>query len=326
VRLVRLGAVGAATSQAVYHALARRMTPQSQDTVVLCSPAQPYLCLGYHQTYGQVIHRAEAARRGLPVIRRRVGGGLTYLDSQQLFYQFVFHHSRLPPVPKRLYARLLAAPVAALNQLGCPATLEGMNEIEVNHRRIAGIGGGRVEEASVVVGNILLDFPADIMAALWPCPFPAFARLAAQALDKRVTTLRKEGLQASMEKVEATLAASLAPALGRPVAPGELTPEEWETVREEEQALTDPEFLELHGEGETPPLTELKISARAYIHARQIPAPGKDLWAALLVKEGVIEQIEWEPLEEKKKGEKADLAALTQAWLGRPLVAWKKEG
>ncbi|GIR32358.1 MAG: hypothetical protein CM15mP45_16540 [Deltaproteobacteria bacterium] len=45
-----------------------------------------------------------------------------------------------------------------LNQLGLDGRLRAMNEVEANSMRIAGIGGGRVGDAMVVVGNLLLDF------------------------------------------------------------------------------------------------------------------------------------------------------------------------
>ena len=40
-------------------------------------------------------------------------------------------------------------------------------ELEVAGRRIAGVGGGRIGEAAVVVGNLLLDFDYQTMAQVW---------------------------------------------------------------------------------------------------------------------------------------------------------------
>ncbi|NIU14771.1 MAG: lipoate--protein ligase family protein, partial [candidate division Zixibacteria bacterium] len=98
IRLLNLGPTASWRTQAVYHATAEMMTADSPDTIIICQPLTPYLCLGYHQVFDSVLDRHECERRNLPVVRRRVGGGTTYLDANQLFYQCIFHHSRVPVV------------------------------------------------------------------------------------------------------------------------------------------------------------------------------------------------------------------------------------
>ncbi|MFQ5418836.1 MAG: biotin/lipoate A/B protein ligase family protein, partial [Anaerolineae bacterium] len=167
IRLLNLGPTAAWRTQAVYHATAELMTADSPDTIIICQPLTPYLCLGYHQVYDAVLDRDECVRRGLPVVRRRVGGGTTYLDVNQLFYQCIFHHSRVPVVAKDVYKLMLSGPVKTLRRLGLNAELRAVNEIEVDGKRIAGIGGGRIGEASVVVGNLLFDFDYRAMTQVW---------------------------------------------------------------------------------------------------------------------------------------------------------------
>jgi lipoate-protein ligase A len=117
VRLIDLGESDWAMTQAAYHALADLMAADAPDTVILTRPRTPYLCLGYHQPLEGVFDLRACERMGLPIIRRRVGGGATYLDRNQLFYQFIFHHRRAPATPRRIYRHFLAAPVAALRAL-----------------------------------------------------------------------------------------------------------------------------------------------------------------------------------------------------------------
>ena len=61
-----------------------------------------------------------------------------------------------------IYSLALTAPVNALQQLGLNAELRETNEIEVDGKRIAGTGGGRIDEACVVVGNLLFDFDFEV--------------------------------------------------------------------------------------------------------------------------------------------------------------------
>ena len=174
IRLLNLGSIPPWQTQAIYHALAKRMSTDTRDVVLICRPNAPYLCLGYHQIFESIFDTAECERRGLPVLRRRLGGGATYLDQNQLFYQIVFHHSRTPVMLKELYAFALKAPVATLRRLGLNAELHDTNEIEVSGKRIAGTGGGRIGEASVVVGNRLFDFDFEAMSSVWRDTWPPF--------------------------------------------------------------------------------------------------------------------------------------------------------
>ncbi|MEK7838850.1 MAG: lipoate--protein ligase family protein, partial [candidate division NC10 bacterium] len=164
VRLLDLGEVSPLRSQAIYHGLGASMDDASPDTIVLCRPAAPYFCVGYHQSPAEELDLDWCREAGYPVLQRRIGGGTVFLDSSQLFYQCIFHRRRAPLMVDAIYRRFLMPVVEALRALGLAATLEGVNEIEVEGRRIAGTGGGQIGEAVVVVGNVLLDFPEALMA------------------------------------------------------------------------------------------------------------------------------------------------------------------
>ena len=55
VRLIDAGVVSAIRSQALYHGLAHARTADSPDTVVLATPGEPYVCIGYHQNLEHTI-------------------------------------------------------------------------------------------------------------------------------------------------------------------------------------------------------------------------------------------------------------------------------
>lgn len=290
IRLLNLGSVSAGQTQAVYHALAELMRVDAPDTIIICRPRSPYLCLGYHQVYNDTLDRTACERRKLPVYRRRVGGGVTYLDANQLFYQCVFHHTRTPFIARDIYAVMLAAPVATLHRLGLPAELRAINEIEASGRRIAGIGGGRIGEASVVVGNLLFDFDYDIMTQVWHAPWASFRDLAATALRDRVTTLRQLLGRLSVDEVEAILKEEFAKAFDRPLEPGVLTGAEIRYARDVAGRLKSSEYLNLHQENGEPILFRpLKIAAGVYIHAAEADINGYKMQASFRVRDGLIE-------------------------------------
>jgi len=319
IRLLNLGLTESWRTQAVYHAVAELMQIDSPDTIIICQPQTPYLCLGYHQIYAATFNRAECERRQLPVYRRRLGGGATYLDANQLFYQCVFHHSRLPVLLKKIYQRLLAAPVATLRRLGLHAALRDLNEVEAEGRRIAGIGGGRIGEASVVVGNILFDFDYAAMAHVWNAPSQSFRELAAQTLQEHVTTLTHLRVKVSMAAVERILIEEFARCLKRPVIAGDLTAAEETHARKLATLMTSAEYLNLHREnGGVAPMDSLKISADIFIRAAEVELNGRTIRASFCLRHGLISKalIESIPAQNWQKAE-----SLLQ---GAPFHEWEK--
>jgi len=289
VRLLRLGAVRPTRTQALYHAVAGVMEPGNPDTLILCSPRSPYLSLGYHQLYDQVLDDEEVRARRLPVFRRQVGGGLTYLDANQVFYQCVFHHSRLAPGSAAVYRRLLAAPVAALRRLGLDANLRDSNEIEIAGRRVAGVGGARLGDACVVVGNLLLDFDFETMVAVWRVPDGRFRRHAGEALRERLTTLSEWRPQTTIAELEALLIQEFERALQRPLRDGAARPAELHAAERFARKMASPGFLRLHQDGRLPkPQTRLKIAAGVFVHDQQTQVGGSPVTATLTVHGGTI--------------------------------------
>jgi lipoate-protein ligase A len=311
IRLLNLGLVPPLQTQSIYHAMAEMMTRDSQDVIILCRPNAPYLCLGYHQVFENTFDKAECERRGLPVLRRRLGGGATYLDENQIFYQCIFHHSRMPATLKDIYASTLSAPVNTLKRLGLNAELRDTNEIEVDGKRIAGTGGGRIDEACVVVGNILLDFDFESMTAVWNTPSESFRALAEKALRERLITLNDYCKDISYETLAEMLAEEFSRSLGRPIQPGSLTDDEIRFADEVAKELTADSFLSLHNEREEAgALKKLKISARAFIHADEMELDGFKLKGSFLVSQDAIQEAilesepanDWSFLQEQLRG------------------------
>lgn len=328
IRLLDLGLIPPLQTQSIYHALAERMTVDSADTIILCRPSSPYLCLGYHQVFENTFDKAECERRGLPVLRRRLGGGATYLDENQIFYQCIFHHSRLPAILKDIYASTLSAPVSVLRGLGLHCELHDTNEIEVDGRRIAGTGGGRIDEACVIVGNILLDFDFESMISVWNTPSVSFRTLAEKALRERLVTLNEYRKDMPYETLAEMLAEEFSRALGRPVQRGALTDDEIRSANEVANELTADSFLSLHKEREEAgALKKLKISARAFIHADEMELDGFKLHGSFLVlrqaQDGISSDVIQEAILESQPA--SDWSFLQEQLRGAAFKEWKEQ-
>ena len=231
VRLIRAGRIEAGLTQGLYHCLAKGMTESSEDTVLICSPASPYLCIGYHQVLESVLDTEVCEALNLPIIRRFLGGGTTLLDCHQIFYQCIFHYSRVPWRTEMVYQMMLDAPVKVLSRIGLSGKLRAVNEVEANSLRIAGIGGGRVGDAMVVVGNLLLDFDYSLMGSVWKVPDQPFRNLALETMKKRVGTLNKLGCDHTLESLESYLAEAFVESFERPLHEAQLEREEIQAGR-----------------------------------------------------------------------------------------------
>jgi lipoate-protein ligase A len=310
IRLLNLGGIPPWQTQAIYHMLAERMSVDEADTIIICRPSAPYLCLGYHQVFESIFDLEECTRRGLSVFRRRLGGGATYLDENQLFYQCIFHHSRMPVVLADIYSLALAAPVNTLQQMGLNAELRETNEIEVDGKRVAGTGGGRIDDACVVVGNLLFDFDFAAMTSVWRTPSSTFRGLAKEALRQRITTLKELKPQPQFEHVTDLLVQSFTKSFARHLQPDILADEELRAAQDTAKELSSTEFLSLHKKEIVEPMRSLKISARAFIHADEAKINSYHIRGSFWVSHDVVQTAklesdpmrDWQPIEEKLQG------------------------
>jgi lipoate-protein ligase A len=176
---------------------------------------------------------------------------------------------------KDIFAFALDAPVAALRGLGLNANLHDINEIEINGKRIAGTGGGRIGDATVVVGNILFEFDYEAMTAVWQTPWASFRQLAEQALRQQIVTMKDLSPNISMDQMSELLIEAYTNSMKRPLDIGTLTTEEIQAAEEESREMTSTDALALHRVDSAPePMRTLKISARAFIRYDEVQMDG----------------------------------------------------
>ncbi len=290
-RLLDVGAVPPLRSQALYHGLGASLDETAPDTLVLCRPSAPYLSVGFSRRPAEELDLPWCRAAALPVIQREIGGGSVYLHPSQLFYQLVVHRRRAPFAVAAIYRRFLGPVVEALQALGLRAALAGVNEIEVDGRRIAGTGGGQIGEAMVVVGNVLRDFPVEVMGRAWRVPSEAFRRLAVEGLRRHLVTLDETlGPEAPQpEALGRRIAQAYARALDRPLVAGALTPAEEAAVRREERRLA-----RLAPDGLAAPArpARLKLTGRAWVGEWTWPGAGGPARVTARIADGRIEALE----------------------------------
>lgn len=228
-KLYNLGKVPWAESQLIYHALALL----GKEALILVSPASAYVCIGFHQDVAQEVDLDFCRQHGIPVFRRKVGGGAVFLDGNQLFFQLVLQRDN-PIVPKRIdafYKKFLKPVIDVHHRLGIQASYKPVNDIVVDNRKISGTGAGEIGDCIVFVGNLILDFDYETMSKVLKIPDEKFRDKVKKTIEDNLSTIDRElGQDVVSQWDEATLNLMLAEEFSKLVGP--MTP-----------SLKDPELM-----------------------------------------------------------------------------------
>jgi len=128
--------------------------------------------------------------------RRLTGGGAILMGEDQLGICFTTNQNEFPwEHISELYKAFSEPIIAALKELGIEATFRSKNDIEVNGKKIAGLGvyinpkGGIQFHAS-----LLLDLDINIMLKVLQIPIQKYSdKRKVASIEQRITTIRKEG-------------------------------------------------------------------------------------------------------------------------------------
>jgi len=247
-RVIDAGKVPVARSQSLWHGIASAMHPTDRPVLSFCRPRGAYVCIGLHRRLNE-LDLVACEEMGLPVLRRQIGGGPVYCDSDQLFFQFTLPARSAPASVERLYRDLLEPAVQGLRKLGLDARLECVNEIVVEDRKLSGTGAGRIGEAVTVVGNVIFRFPHERMARVLALPEGARAEFL-RLMHRYISSLEAEGLASvTVEEAINALVDAFADALGVRPVPGAPTVAEvramevWERRFAQDGWLRGPEPL-----------------------------------------------------------------------------------
>lgn len=242
-RVVDAGTVGALRSQSLWHGIASAMQGDAGPTLSLCRPGAPYVSIGYHRRLDE-IDLAACGAEGLPVLRRRIGGGPVLIDHDQLFFQITLPVRRAPAGVDRLYGLLLEPAAAALRSLGLDARVDGLNDLAVGERKVSGTGAGQIGDAVTVVGNVIFAFDHARMARILALPDDAMRAEVLRLMRRHVSSLRDEGLgHVTAADAVAALRRAYAAALVAEPVDAPLTSPERAAIASWERRLADPEWL-----------------------------------------------------------------------------------
>ncbi len=289
IRYLDLGTVSPIRSQTVYHAVAHAMTPDTPNTIILVSPAQPYACVGFHQNLEKEVDLDYCRQHNLPVYRREVGGGAVYLDDGQVFTQWVFQPGQLPVKLEDQYRLYIEPLVATYQTLGIDAYLRPVNDIHVGGKKIGGTGAAQIGQGQVVVGSLMFDFDKATMARILKVPSEKMRDKIFESLEQYMVTMA-ELLPTPPDRaaVKKLYIDQCAAALNAEIVPGELTAEEEAIAARLDAAFAADDWLFQKGSLKQ---VGVKIHQDVRVVETALKAPGGLIRVTARLREGHIDDI-----------------------------------
>lgn len=256
-RVLDFGRVSALRSQTLWHAVAYGVSRGERPTLSFMRPSRPYVGLGYHRRLDEA-DLAACREAGLPVFRRMVGGGVVYLDEHQQFFQICLPASAVSPNRQGALRDLLSPAVTAFRAVGVPAELDDDGEIVVGDAKICGHGAAQIDDAVVVVGNLIERFDHAAAARVLALPDDVRAEVV-RLMERYVAATPVDAAAFRAAAIEA-----YGDALGLEPVSGGLTPYERERLFELDEQFRSPEWL--RGPLQLgPPRLSVKIRAGVYV-------------------------------------------------------------
>lgn len=265
------------------------MNDTSPDTIILVGPREPYVCIGYHQEADKEIDMEYCRSRNLPVYRREVGGGAVYLDSGQVFAQWIFHPGLLPDDLEGKFGLYMRPLVETYRALGIDAYVRPVNDIHVGGRKIGGTGAALIGEADVVVGSIMFTFDKKTMSRVVRATSEKMRDKVFESLEQYMTTMQQElGKTPDRAAVRNIYSAKCSDALVAEIVEGEWTPAEEALANELDEKFSSAEFIRqkggLHRKG-------VKIHEDVHIFENAYKAAGGLIRSTYRTNDGTIDDI-----------------------------------
>jgi lipoate-protein ligase A len=240
--LLKLDRLPGQDSMLIFHTLARI----GYEGLVIVSPSSPLASVGYFQDSKKEIDLAFCKQAGISVMRREVGGGATYLDGNQIFYQVIWNkeNRRFPRNIQALFELLSHPPAETYREFGINASFRAENDIVTDKgKKIAGEGGGDIEDSMVFVGGILLDFDCVTMSRVLKVPDEKFRDKVFKSMEENLTTMKRElGEIPPREDIKKVLVEKFEKVLGR-LETAEIDEKTVAKMRELEKWFMSDEFL-----------------------------------------------------------------------------------
>ena len=230
-RLITDDSVTDSFGLAADEALAQRVgLGESVPTLRLYTYKSHCALVGRFQNVENEVQVHYCRAQDIPINRRPTGGGAIIMGADQLGVALTipgrgddsYSHAR------ELMATFSEALVCGLNQLGIRASFRRKNDIEVNGKKLVGLGIYRAPSGGLLFhASLLVDLDIALMLSVLNTPFEKLSDKGVETVARRITTIRRETMsQIHVEEVRQEIARGFSLSLDVELASGEFASDE----------------------------------------------------------------------------------------------------
>jgi lipoate-protein ligase A len=201
--------------------------------------------VGRFQNVGNEIRGDYCAAHNIPINRRPTGGGAIIMGADQLGVALCIpgrsgdNYARA----RELMGQFSAGIINGLHELGIDTGFKGKNDIEVQGKKLAGLGVYRAPSGGLLFhASILVNLDIALMLEVLNTPFEKISDRAIATVAERVTTINREvNGHLLMDDVRSQMAAGYSESFEVVLVPGDFTAEELAAIEklESEKYLSD---------------------------------------------------------------------------------------
>ncbi len=204
----------------------------------------PAVLIGYHQAVEQEVNLEEVKKRGWEVGRRPTGGGAIIMGPWQLGWEVYAEKSILGETPDVAMRRCADGVIRTLDKLKIKANFRPKNDVEINGKKISGIGAFSEGKYIAVTGTILLDFDVDAMVSVLRLTSEKLKDKLAKDFKDRITWINKElNSKIDMQDLIAYAREGFSEALGIKLRDSTYTEDEKELIGKLAIKYSSPEWI-----------------------------------------------------------------------------------
>lgn len=245
-RLICDDGVSASFGLAADDELAQRVgSGLSQPTLRLYTYESHCALVGRFQNVDNEVRVEFCGANGITINRRPTGGGAIIMGADQLGVALTiparkeddYSHAR------ELMGKFSEGLVRGLNPLGVEATFRRKNDIEVNGKKLVGLGVYRTSSGGLLFhASLLVDLDIALMLQVLNTPFEKISDKEIHTVAGRITTVRRETkCQIRLDEVRRVIADGFVSAFEVNLIPADFTDEECKQIAEleNEKYLSD---------------------------------------------------------------------------------------